>query len=75
MLAYCKSVYTGSIPVPASNKINDLDCYLPQKYPKNLIHNSYTVLRQLFACFIVNIQFEKLPHFIHTKSMISTYKT
>ena len=40
MLAYCKSVYTGSIPVPASNKINDLNENTPQK----LIYSLETVL-------------------------------
>ena len=29
----CKSVYTGTIPVPASNKINDLLIILPAKAP------------------------------------------
>ena len=40
MYVYCKSVHTGSIPVPASIKINCLDDYFPQK---NLIHSRYTV--------------------------------
>jgi len=40
MLAYCKSVYTGSIPVPASIKINKLADWSFQKCTKNLIHNS-----------------------------------
>ena len=49
MLAYCKSVYTGSIPVPASIKINCLDDYFPQKYAKNLMHHSYTLRAQFFT--------------------------
>ena len=49
MYAYCKSVYTGSIPVPASIKINCLDDYFPQKYAENLIHHSYTLRAQFFT--------------------------
>ena len=49
MYAYCKSVYTGSIPVPASIKINCLDDYFPKKYAENLIHHSYTLRAQFFT--------------------------
>ncbi|MDB2334937.1 hypothetical protein N9V54_04010, partial [Planktomarina temperata] len=34
--SHCKSVYTGSNPVPASIKINCLDDYFPQKYAETL---------------------------------------
>ena len=43
ILLDCKSAYTGSIPVHASIKINDLDDHI---LLKNIIHKSYTVREQ-----------------------------
>ena len=44
MLAYCKSVYTGSIPVPASNKIKHLAAFFLKIF-------SYTVDTQ-FSVYV-----------------------